>query len=357
MTVAAALNEVTAKNGMVVESDLNPTWVPEPSDQPDLNSLAKDAIAEIEAEFAKADYDEAMVSPDGEIPAEESPEVPAEDAAPADEDEDFDPKQLRMFERVAQREQAASEREKAALAAEAKAKAAVEELNSLRGLKSTKELSDMFDLDPKGALVAMGKDPETMIRLLMADTIPADQLPESLKKFKEGYSTQREIAALKAKLAQQEQVRQYQEYVNTVTSGAREYVTKSVGDSTPTLAIVAKANPERALREIMEEISQDARSRAASDPNGEHLPYQEAAARVEKRMAEWKAMFEVKNGTPGTAASQAQKPTEKLPPQSKPPQKPLAPWAKKSDDIYEQGIAEAVREFHRSEATRKGLRR
>lgn len=353
MTVVngSTLNEANVQNGMVANSEISHSWAPQEGDGPNLDALAADAIKDIEAEFNPApEFDDA---PDGETPVEGDapPEVKAEVPTEDEADDDYDPKQMRMFERVAQRELAASEREKAAVAAEARVKALTDELKSLQGLKSTKELSDMFDLDPVGAFKALGKDPDVMIKLALGQTIPADKLPESLREFNKSYATQREIAQLRAQVAHQEQSRKAQEYVNTVTTGAREYLTKSVGDSTPTLAVVMKANPERALREIMEEISLDARTRAASDPNGEHLAFSEAAARVEKRMSEWKSMFEVKNGEQAT--TQAKKPTGQLPPQSKPPQKPLRPWEKRDDDLYESGIADAVREFHRAEAAAK----
>jgi hypothetical protein len=188
-----------------------------------------------------------------------------------------------------------------------------------------------------------------MIKLALAELVPAEKLPEDLKKFSEGYATQRRIAQLEAQLAQREQVQKHQEYFNSIASGAREYVSKSVGESTPTLAVVAKANPDRAHREIMEEISRDAQSRAASDPNGEPMTYQEAAKRVEARLAEWKSLL-VQNGD--TATTQAKKPVDKLPPQPKPPGKPIQPWQKK-DDLAEAGLQDAIREFHRMEAARK----
>lgn len=354
------VNIATAKNGMVGESDI--TYAPpDAGSEENLNDLAKSVIDEIQGEFDEANapkweaddpLDEAAGDGggDGADPAQETTS-----SGDDSEEEPIDPKVSRTFERVVQRELAAKEAETKAASRIAELDAKVKEYQSLAGLKSTKDLMEMATNDPVGAMKALGQDPIAMTKLALAQQL-GDKAPQDLKDFAREFSRDREVKELRAQIARQEQSRVQQEYFNTVVNGAREYVSKSVGDSTPTLAAVAKANPDRAHKEIMEEILRDAGTRGPQDPNGEPMTYQEAAKRVEERFVEWKGLFSVPNSTATASSKSTQKPNVTAPPQPKPPARPIRPWEQKNN-LEEQGLQEALREFHKLEAVAKSQRR
>ena len=379
--VAVTLNDPKAT---IAESALTyrPPQAGSEHEAEDFSSTASASIREIEEEFrAAASKEYAYSDDDGKAASaagqtgegtEEDEEGGDGDGLPdtgddgalstvgddsdSDSDLDLDPKIGRSLQRVVQRELAAKDAEARAAAKIAELKALQADLAGLSSLKSTKDLMEMAGIDPIGAIKAIGQDPDEFLKLAVAQQL-GDTAPDELKDFAKNSSTRREIAALKRKLAEQDRAKAAQEFFNSVQSGAREHVAKNVGDSTPTLAVIAKADPDRAVREIMEEITRDAQVRAASDPDGEPLAYAEAAARVEARMAQYRQYFAPGPNSTNTATTQSkQKPESKVPPQSKPPTKPIATW-QKSDDIMEQGIQEAMREYHRSESARRELRR
>jgi hypothetical protein len=119
--------------------------------------------------------------------------------------------------------------------------------------------------------------------------------------------------------------------------------------------LVAKADPDYARDEIMEEIVSEAKRQAATNPNGEPISYEEAASRVEKRFARLAKLLSVQNGT-NPATKNVKKPNV-TPPSTKPATKPLAPWQRRTDSVEEQGLAEAMRIFETEEAKRKAARR
>lgn len=325
---------------------------PEAAESDNLDTIARDTIAEIEAEFQAEQAAQYTDNKPDEVdpPAEPEGDAPVEEVEPVEEQDD--PKLSRALERTVQRELKAKEAETRAETRLAELKVKEAEFTSLRGLKSTKELMEMASIDALGAIKALGQDPDTFIRIALAQALPPDRVPAELREFTKDVATKREIAALRRQIDEQNQARTYQEFLNSVQSGARKYV-ESVGDSTPTLAVVAKADPERVYREIMEEISRDAGARASQDPNGEPLPYAEAAKRVEERFAQYRALLLGPNGTSTATSQSTKKPAASaLPPQSKPPAKPLRPWEQKND-LEDKGLQEALREFHRMESAAK----
>lgn len=356
----------TTKNGLVAESDLSyeapdntPTW--------DLKNAENDFISKLLAEEAGGEepapetadepQDETYVEeePVSEAPPQDEPEVQEE----VEEPEVEDPKLARGIQRVVQREMAAKAEREAADRSIAELKALKAEMAQYKDLKSSKDLADMMDLDPIGAFKAMGKDPEVIIKLALAQQL-GDTAPQALKDFARESSTKREIAQLKAQLAVQAQAQRAQEYFNTIQAGAREYVmsfekTPKVGDSTPTLAKVAKADPDYVRDEIMEVIVADARAKAAQDPDGEPMAYAEAAKRVEERLARVAKLLSVQNGM--TPANKNVIKPKNTPPSTKPAAKPLAPWQRQTSNLEEDGIREALRAFEQSEAQRKAARR
>lgn len=345
------------QNGIVANSDLSY----EPPEQVDESAegreLALSTIAEIEAEFngdkAAKWLEENPPDPADEQDADPTPEPAPQE--PADEDEPIDPKVSRTFERVVQRELAAKDAEAKANARIAEADARMAQYKSLEGLKTTQELSKQMEYDPYSAIKAMGHNPADIIRLALAKEVLEKPVPtdpahlqsyNELKDFAKGYEHKREIAELRAQVAKQEYTRRADEYVNSIRQGAREYVSK-VGESTPTLARLHKANPDKAHDEIFNEIVADAKVRSAADPNAEPMSYEQAAKNVESRLSEW-AKYLVPSTTTGTTNA---KPT--TPPQQKPPTRPLKPWESSKEDIYDKGIKEALRAYHQHEAANK----
>lgn len=357
-------------NGQVAESEFA---YEAPSTDPgfDLRSAEKNFIDQL---LRGEEPERAPDAPDGEWEQElsaEEPEIPAFDeqvetddplSAPPpepdpldDAEPDEDPKLARGIQRVVQRELAAKAREEAAEAREKAAEAKIAELRSLQGLKPVKDLQEMAEYDVVGMFKAMGKDPDTMIKLALAQQL-GDSAPQALKDFARGAGEKREIATIRAELAAERQARAAQEYFNTISAGAREYVTK-VGDSKalPTLAKAVKVDSQYVHDEIMEEIVKEARVRAASDPDGEPLTYEEAAKRVESKLSRITKLVSVQNGM-NSANKNAAKP-KIAPPSTKPASKPLAPWQRRSSNLEEDGIQEALREYERMEAERKAARR
>lgn len=358
----ALIPGTTLKNGLVAESDLM-YEAPDNTPEFDLKNAEKNFIDKLlagqdptEVEEPAPDYD----TGESDYPPEDyEPETDAEQTlAPEDKPEEpevdeIDPKLSRGVERLVARELAAKERETAAERKIAELKQLEASLAKYKDLKPTKDLAEMMDLDPYGALKSLGKDPDTVIKLALAQQL-GDNAPASLKEFAKEASTKREIAQLKAQLAAEAQSRAAQEYFNTIHSGARQYVT-SVGDSTPTLALVAKADPDYARDEIMEEIVSEAKRQAATDPNGEPISYEEAAKRVEKRFARLAKLINVRNGT--TPANKTGTKPRVAPPNPKPAAKPLLPWQAQKTSVDELGIQEAIRAYEQAEAQRKMARR
>ena len=353
----------TTQNGLVAESDFSYEAPDAEADAGyDLRSAEKDFISQFVEEM-----EDAPPAPEAEVETEVDPDAPpAQETEDKEEEEvDPDPKMARGVQRLVQRELAAKSREDAAQAREAAAEAKLVELRSLSGLKSTKELAELADYDVIGMFKALGKDPDTMIKMALAQHL-GDSAPASLKDFAKDSGTKRRIAELEARLAAGEQTKRASEYFNTIQMGAREYVAKlgsnteggkKVGDnkSYPTLAKAVKVDTQYVQDEIMEEIVKQARISATTDPDGEPISYDEAAKRVETRLARIAKLISVQNGTnPGSKDSKKPAVT---PPSTKSASKPLAPWQRKTSNIEEDGLQEALREYERAEATRKASRR
>lgn len=327
------------------ESNLTYTPPPEPdqAEYTEFKDALHDSISEIEneynptPEFVEDAAETTETAPQPEAVAEVEPEEPAI---------------ARGMERLVAREVALQAKEAAFQAREARVQGLETELATLRTQLPAKDVQERLYHSPSEALKAMGHDPEAIVRLMIAEQLEAagKPVPPELKEFVKDAATQREIKALRAQVQQNHQAQESAAFFNAVALGAREYVKTVDSKALPTLAGIAKANPDRAHREIMEEITADARVRLAADPNGQPMTYQDAAKRVETRLAELKSLF-------GPVSTQD--PTKLVvgkpatPPQQKPPVRPLKPWEKKGDDLLAQGLAEAEREFQRMEAQNK----
>ncbi len=91
----------------------------------------------------------------------------------------------------------------------------------------------------------------------------------------------RKIDALKAELRGQASKTAEEQAFNTISQSAREYVSSGISQDVPTVAAVAKADPDRVHAAIMNELIMDAKVRYAEDPNGTPMTYAEAASRIE----------------------------------------------------------------------------
>lgn len=309
--------------------------------------------AEIEAEF-KASNDARELGDDP--PPDVIPDLAPEDPAPTPVVEKDDPAVGRGLDRLVAREVELKSREAKAVEAETRAQAMMAEAKQYSGLKSTKELAALAQHSPSKVAAALGMDPTTMVRIMLAEQIEASgkPVPPELKEFVKDAADKRWRSDMEAKLAAKDAAIAQQSYFNSVNEGGRQYVTK-VGDSTPTVKAVATANPDLAFAEIMEEIGKAARVAAQTDPNAPLISYDEAAKRVEARWAPLRTAVAGQQGTDSTKQAPGAKKIQ--PPPAKPPSRPIAPWmAKTNDDLVTQGINEALREFHRSEAESKRAR-
>lgn len=330
----------------------NATYVPEnplQGEQDDFTASLKAFNAEMEKEFyAKPDEpgETAGVEVESTDPA---PEVPAS----APEAEKDDPAVARGLDRLIAREIEIKSREDRVTQMEAQAKQSMAELNALKGLKSTKELQDLAQHSLTETMQALGQDPDTAVRLLLAERLVATgkQVPQELKEFARDATYKREMAQLRKQLEEKDRAASQNSYFNAVQLGAREYV-KTVGDTTPTVKLVAKVNPDRVHSEIMEEITKDAQIRVAQDPTADLITYAEAAKRVEARWAELKNVIQT-NATDSTKLAPGAKTNQ--PPAAKPPAKPLHTWQTptKGKELEDLGIQEALKEFNKVEAARK----
>lgn len=332
---------------IVLESSFGPTEL-DTQVESFISDLAKEYTAEPEAPVVEATP--VIEPPPSNEPGENTvpnPEDPAE----------------RGLERLVAREVDLREREAKLTTAQEEIKALRNRLAELEPRAISPDLLDKIKLSPSDGLRAIGLDPDEVVRTALMEKLGDKANTPEMRDMMERVKTRKEIEALKAQVAQAEYQRAAAEYFNKVNTGAKEYVTNVDGYSkhAPTLAHVAKSNPDRVHAEIMEEITRDAAFRAQTEPNGDVLTYQEAAQRVEKRWSAMRALLGMESVTqastpatpvePKTTVSAAQ--TPKTPPTTiKPPDRPLAPWLQK-DKSEEEALVEAINEWKRVESARR----
>lgn len=326
-----------------------------------LDKEAEKMIQEISDEFKYADPPEAPqervetapVSPTEQQNSVPAPESPPETPKPAQKPDEWGLERVISAQLDLRREKEAFEAEKKAWAESRTQEGLDLELNS----------------NATQALRSRGIDPEQLVRRIIAEKM-GDRAPEELKhavaESDKDARYMRELQELKATLQAERAMRAGQEFVSRVQNGAREYVTTGIkSEQFPTLTRIAQANPDRAHQEIMKEISQDAAARAHREPNGEPLPYEEAARRVEARVKDLASIFTTGptsaastppvQGSPNPPNHPKTQADGKSPPNPstpggvpKPPDRPLAPWLVPVD-IEEEGIKAAVAEYRKLE--------
>jgi hypothetical protein len=235
-------------------------------------------------------------------------------------------------------------------------------LAELEGRPDLPSLADKIKLSPVEGLRALGLDPDEVVRMALVEKLGDKANTPEMREMMERVRIRKEMESLRAQVQEAERARAAQAYYAEVQSKAAEYVKNQEGISkhAPLLATVAKANPDRVLQEVMEEISKDAATRASREPAGDILSFQEAAQRVERRWAAMKALLEptlpsasAPASTPEPKTTPTAAPVKSTPPSSiKPPERPLAPWLTAQRD-EEEAIKEAVLEWTRAESAKR----
>lgn len=273
------------------------------------------------------------------------------------------------MERLVAREVALLQREETLKAREKQWAAMEAKLAELEGKRLPDNFSDQFETEPDAALERLGIDPEQAIRRIIARKLEArgQEVPEKLRaeirQAEKDSKYLRELQDIKSQLAQERAARDARAFFDQVSQGAKEYVTTGVSEF-PTVAAVARTNPDAVHSEIMEVISRDAQEKAARDPNAPLLSYAEATKRVESRWAGLRNLL----GLPASSVTPEGKPAASTPPaktpeasgkpnnppQTKttpivqPPDKPLAPWLQKPE-TDDEGLKAALMEYRRVE--------
>jgi hypothetical protein len=318
--------------------------------QKEFSDLANEALDDVPVQASDSG---APAIPDPAVSGEPAatPEVPAEPKAE-------DPTE-RGLDRLVAREVELRSREDKIKGAEAEIEALRSRLRELEPRALSPELLNKIKLSPQDGLRAIGLDPDEIVRTALMEKIGDKATPE-IKEMMERTRMQREIESLRAHVLDAERRQAAAAYYNNIESGARKYAGDVTGFSkdAPTVAHVAKSNPERVFHEIMEEITKDAAARSAREPNGDVISYEEAAKRVEGRWSLMKSLFSGPEPTPQAppAASTPAKTTAEAQTQPKsppkptvqPPDRPIAPWLQRSTDL-EEGVRAGLDEWRRFE--------
>jgi len=311
----------------------------------EVDRAAEDAITSISKQF---DFSDA-VETDPVDTLEASPESATEQTNTVEAPKPGDVSD-RGLERLVEREVALRARESELSAKERQFAELSARMKELEARAIPQDLSEKFGYAPEDALRAMGLDPDMIVEQVIANRMGKDAPPEVQGRIRDA-GLRKELSELRNQLTEHQRMIAAQNYVTQVQTGAREYITRGLTEQAlPTLSSVAKTNPERVYREIMEEISADARTRASGDPNGEALPYQEAAKRVEQRWAEFKTILSPgvqPTSTTGTATAPPKAPSN---PSVKPPERPIAPWLQRTE-TEEAGINAALAAWRKAEQT------
>lgn len=327
------------------------------SEPNELDTAMSAFIKETQAEFAAA----APADPVEEAPAPETPAepvVPTELAIAAEE-----PAVERGLERLVAREVELRERETRLAGAQKEMEALHARIRDLESRALSPELLDKIKWSPQEGLKALGLDPDEVVKAALVEKMGDKANDPETRALLERSKMRKEMEQLRAQVLESERKQAAQAYFATVQNGAVEFTRKLDGLSkeTPTVSAIAKNNPERVFQEIMEEITRDAASRAAREPGGDIISYEEAAKRVEQRWSAMKALFggplpgetpkpAPNAGMPTPKTNVEAKPDVKSPPSTiKPPEKPLAPWQQRDVDA-DEGIRAAIAEWRRAES-------
>lgn len=321
-----------------------------PDELAEFNDLLNGSIKDIADEYRPQFEDEAPESTEPQETTEEAQPNQAPEGH-QNEQEKESPEVARGLERLVQRELAVQEKERAFAARESRVGALEAEVTKLRAATPQADLLKKFDTSPSDALKAMGKDPATVVRLMIAEQLAArgEQVPEGLKQFVERAANDRRISELEAQIAARDKAAQEAQVFSAVQAGAREYVKTIDGKKMPSLATAFKTDPEFVHETIMEEID-----RLAAKRPDVALTYADAADAAEKRLARIaKALTAPAASTPPKSLAEGQ--NKSTPPATKAPVRPLKPWEQRNTTL-DDAIKEASRTFYQEEAKQRGAR-
>lgn len=317
----------------------------------ELDTMAESYIKEFAKEFNATEVETAPVD-SAAPPTEQENSVAAPETPPVVEAKPEE----RGLERLVEREVALRTREQEISTKESRLAALEAEIQALKGRSLSDDLLQKAEYAPEEVLKALGLDPEMVVRQVIANRLGPDAPPE-IKQTVESAQIKKQLNELKRELAEHQQRAQAAQFVAQVEAGARQYVEKGLSENVPTVAAVAKANPMKVYREILEEIAQDANVKTARGLGGDVLTYDEAAKRVEARWSEFKTYFAPPAPSTPTPASTPVSQTTSTgapkpnPPATKPPDRPIAPWLQRGE-IEDEGIKAAVAEYNRLESQR-----
>lgn len=238
--------------------------------------------------------------------------TPAPKAAPAPEPEIKaapiaapapDPAADRSIARIAAREAAVAEAEKAVKEAQAR----------------THNLQSQLRRDPIAALKAMGIEENevgTIVRVAMGSLLPQDKVPAQYKDMKERLTMEDRFRtleaqneALRSQLTERDQVSAQSAAISEYAAGVDKYLGDETGAKSvaPNLHLMFASKPQMAREKILAVVQKDAAAKIEAAKRGEDVRAMtpaEAAAVVEAELAEYATLFGASvNKTSTTAAT------------------------------------------------------
>lgn len=343
------------------------------------DALMDGLIADVSKDFEDA---ELAAMPDA--PADETAEVdpeaaqdveaPAEEGEPAEDDE-TDAEKDRSAERLVAREVELRLREDKLKANEERYSKLETENQQLRqqfeelDARIPHDFVEGVRTDPWAAFESQGIDPEHVVKVVLAQKLKREgkpvpeKLAEEIEKAEFKF-TQRQLAKRQQDF---EQKLAAQRFVEKTEADARQYIRAmselkpEFSKHAPTVAKVAKANPDKVFAEIMDEISRDASARRR-EPGAQLISFAEAARRIENRWSEFRNLVgsPQEASTPGAQGDRTADDTQeraqqtgasaKLPGQPvKKGVKPLipAPKAKTQEELEQEGLDAGLAEYKR----------
>jgi antitoxin component of RelBE/YafQ-DinJ toxin-antitoxin module len=216
---------------------------------------------------------------------------------------------------------------------------------------------EQLKLRPTDTLKAIGVDPDSLIRIAIAEKMRADgkEVPAELRAAIDKADSQRELQELRARLEAKDRAEQARAYYDQVNMGAREWLGQETNlKDTQSVASAFKKDADFVHREIMSIIASDA---SRKGPNEKHLSYAEAAKIADKHWTKLKSILSDDNSAQPQGSKQAipTKANVSGGPPTRPPEKPMAPWLQRHA-LAEEGVKAALQEFQRVEGL-NGIRK
>lgn len=204
--------------------------------------------------------------------------------------------------------------------------------------------------DPVGVFRAMGLDPQDAMPVLVAAQL-GDKAPPEIRAAAERAAERAEREELRNQIQNRDRVEAARAEYTRVAEAARTFVTSGAPSlaRAPTMAEIAKGDPDLAHELLMEEIVRDAQRRARTEPNGRPMAHEDAALAAEKRLARLAKIFRAQQTqTPAAPQERAASgaPEQKAPgvAPKKLASKPRPPGKTWVDEQRENEVEAALRE-------------